>query len=615
MKKNVVTIILAAFALGVALHQLPGRAATLNVVDFGARGDAIQTLASTISNSTLVVLVPTNRLSAADVGRLIELFGIGPATSPTNNQDLIATIVSVHSSTRVTISKPACVTATGVHCTYGTQNAAAFQNCVNACQGSNNVVIIPSGTYLIVPPQIFSTNNYGSLRMPPAITLNKGGIKFVGNTPNNTVLLGNGAWILNNGTVQRGMLFGCMGPVTNNYPLIFQNLSFNGGVQAGNLGYGNGPADPATGGGWDVTHDAVVDLGKPPYHTNKFFVNCSFEHWRGEMVKSVVNWTAGFIAMTNCAFYDGDGSGFNFNWTPHVINGCLFSNLSMAIEFYVGTMQTNCIFENCVITNTRIAITLVGALSNYPPPIYYIVSNTISASKYDICLGPVRNVQITGNTFLGGGIGVATDGYSYQGTDFNGNITVENNQFNRTIYPVGICGGGEDRLVDMTVKNNTAWGCKSFASGYGWSSNIVFLENSSFQPSGPGGLDSTALAGQWFIDQMSNNFPMNVLYIGKNNPTNTLSYATGMLQELEGSNPNGVVFLDDGSPQHIPSEAELVITNASPYAVTICHSSTQPLASPITLPTGTCFTYAWSNGMWNLATGLLPPSGLHIVNR
>ena len=45
---------------------------------------------------------------------VIELFGVGPATSPTNNQDLITTIVSVVDGTNVTISQPAGVTATDV---------------------------------------------------------------------------------------------------------------------------------------------------------------------------------------------------------------------------------------------------------------------------------------------------------------------------------------------------------------------------------------------------------------------------------------------------------------------------------------------------------------------
>src|SRR5215469_7012705 len=101
MKRSRLTIVLLAIALVALSFPRPDAAATvaaLNVVNFGARGDAIQTFANTVSNSTQVTLDSTNRLSGADIGKLIELFGVGPATSPTNNQDLIATIVSVTSA-------------------------------------------------------------------------------------------------------------------------------------------------------------------------------------------------------------------------------------------------------------------------------------------------------------------------------------------------------------------------------------------------------------------------------------------------------------------------------------------------------------------------------------
>ena len=55
------------------------------------------------------------------------------------------------------------------------------------------------------------------------------------------------------------------------------------------------------------------------------------------MVKSVVGGPDGSIQVTNCAFMDGNASGINFAFT-HNINGCLFSNVFMAIEFYEGYM-------------------------------------------------------------------------------------------------------------------------------------------------------------------------------------------------------------------------------------------------------------------------------------
>ena len=602
-----------------ASFPIPSRAeaASLNVADFGARGDAVQTLAMTVSNSAQISLETTNQYSAADVGKLIELFGVGAFTSGTNNQDLIGFILSVTDGTNITISVPASRTSANVNCTLGTQNAVAFQNCVNACQGTNTTILVPAGSYLLVPPLVLNTNytliGYGGEFR--AVSISKGGIRFQGESPDTTRLLGNGAWVLMGGATQRGMLFGCVGPVTNNTPLVFENLTFDGGVQVGNQGFGSGPASPVDGSGWDITHGAVIDMGQPPFHANKQFINCHFAHWRGEMLKSVVAWNTGFISVTNCAFWDGDGSGFNFNWTPHVINGCLFSNLNMAMEYYVGSMAAPSTFENSVITNTRIAIGLVGALTNYPSPGYFITSNTISATQYGICLGPARNVTIAGNTFIGNGlsgVGIATDSSAYQGNDINRDILVENNQFVNTLYPLGVCGDGVDRLVNMTWLTNTAFGCKNFASGYGWSSNIVFIGNSSFQPSNAGRLDSTALTGQWFIDDPSDNFPARDLYIGKYNPTNTLSYANGMRYELQGNNPQGVCFLDASLPQSIPPRAELVITNASAYpAPTLYFVNSNQQDSGLALAPGNSITCEWTNNAWELQPPpISPPSGL-----
>jgi hypothetical protein len=609
--------VLSAWFVFAAVFQ--SGAATWNVIDFGARGDAIQTLASCVSNSTLVSLETTNTLSGADVGKLIELFGAGVPTSGTNAQDLIAYILSVTNGNLAIISVAPHITATNLNCTFGTQNAGAFQSCVNACTGSNAVISIPAGRYLMVPPQVLETNFVmsSSATICLAVTVSKGGITFKGNSPGNTILLGNGAWTLMPSAVERGALFGCVGPVTNEVdaPLVFENLTFDGGVQVGNLGYGSGPANPVDGTGWDITHDAVVDLGQPPYHANQQLINCQLVHWRGEIIKSVVSWDDGFIGVTNCVFSDGDGSGFNFNWTPHVISGCLFSNLNMAMEYYVGTMRTNSLFENSVITNTRIAIVLVGALTNHPSPGYSIISNSISASQYGICLGPARNVIISGNTFYGGAGGVATDGYAYQGNDYNQNILVENNRFVNCYYPLIVGGAGADVLVNMTWLTNTATGCASFAYGEsGWSSNLVFLKNISLNPAPNqiGQLNSLRLTGQWFVDDASDSFPSWFdSSVASNGVTNTVSYVYGMRHTLSADSPQAVFLLDNSQPGKIPPGAELVLTNASHFSVSIYPTSANPAGKPFVLPSGNTMTCVWSNIFWQFA--LVPPANLQAI--
>ncbi len=249
---------------------------TLSVTNFGARGDALQILANTVSNSALVTVSPANPLSSADAGKLILLFGVGAGAAGTNHQDLVAQILGVANGTNIAISVPAGLTANQIPCTYGTQNAQAFQSCVDACTGTNATVLIPPGRYLLVSSSVLDP----SFVMPnpdqsrAAITLNKGGIHFLGADPASSVLLGNGAWLLKTAYVQRGWMFICQGPITNDYPLVFENLTMDGGVQQGRTAFDNsGPALTADGSGWDVTHDAVVDAGQPPLHAVKRFLN------------------------------------------------------------------------------------------------------------------------------------------------------------------------------------------------------------------------------------------------------------------------------------------------------------------------------------------------------
>ena len=378
--------------LGFHLICLPRCAAqtSLSVTDYGAKGDAVQTLASTVQGSTMVTLSPANRLGAGDAGKIIELFGAGPTTSGTNCQDLIAVIQAVQNPTTVTISVPAGQTASGIRCTFGTQNAAAFQSCIDAATGTNTDILVPAGTYLLIPPKVFDPTFVmpNSSVSAPAITIAKGGLRILGTDPAQSILLGNGAWQLRTNYVHRGWIFWLQGPVTNNPgPMIFENLTMDGGVQQGHTpGDSGGPQARATdGGGWDITHDAVVDVGPPPTHPDKRFVNCRFVHWRGEMVKSVTTYDSGMILVTNCSFIDGNGSGYNFCWTPHLITGCFFSNLDIAMEYYVGTMKSASVFENSTLINLRQGIVLEGARVGQPSPGYTIQGNqflTIQGNQY-----------------------------------------------------------------------------------------------------------------------------------------------------------------------------------------------------------------------------------------
>ena len=238
---------------------------TLNVTNFGARGDAVQFSVNTTSNS--VVVTTTNQLSSADIGKVIELFGAGRwGVSNLYHQDLLATITNVVNATNLYISRVAGARTNGCQGVYGHNNATNFQACINAAP-SNTVINIPAGTYLIIGQSNFVSTFSPTLFITyPSITISKGGLTLQGKNQTNTILLGCGAWQNKGSYAYRGFMFACQGPVTNNGPLIFDSLTLDGGVQQGLTSYHYWPARTTDGDGWDVTHDAVIDMGSAPLH-------------------------------------------------------------------------------------------------------------------------------------------------------------------------------------------------------------------------------------------------------------------------------------------------------------------------------------------------------------
>ena len=602
----------------IVLPRVAAADTSLNVTDFGAKGDAFDTLADTVANSAVIHLLPTNQLSAADAGKVALVFGVGAASSPTNQQDLVARIVSVDRRTNITLSVPATISATGVRVICGTENAASFQQCVNACTDTNTVVQIPSGHYLIVPPGILNpnfvmdgTSNPGAAA---AVVVRSGGIHFLGTDPVSTVLLGCGAWMLKGGSVYRGWMFECLGPVANSTaPLIFENLTLDGGVQQGRQAfYNGGPARTNDGAGWDITHDAVVDAGPPPLHAFKQFANCTFTHWRGEMVKSVTSMMDGYIEVTNCSFLDGEASGFNFTFT-HRITGCTFSNLDMAMEFYTGYMTGPSVFENSTVTNVHNAIVLVGAQTNHEVPSYTISGNTLAPSGVGILISPARNVTIVSNSFFGGTIGVGSDDYAYQGSGPNSNIVLSANSFLGAGIAFNVAGGPMDPMVNVTITSNQIWNCGRIADGYGWSTNVVFIGNRS-TAGRPGFLHNAQLLGQWFLDDASNDFPWYPLYDNPPAP-DAITYANGMRQQLYPSGSNTVFVMAEPHPEKIPPGAAMLVSNAGKFPCFLLSDTNG--VQPMPIAVGTLFTFQWQNGVWELGTNsqrLSAPQNLRILN-
>ncbi len=572
----------------------------LNITNFGARGDAVHIQANTLNGSRVVTVSSTNALSDADAGKLILLFGIGPATTPTNHQDFIGRIIRVLNGTNVTLSAPAGCTATQVTGICGTQNAEALQKCVDACSGSNTVVNIPAGNYLLVPTNLLNPDYVmrSSGETQAAVAIRKGGIHFLGDDRDDTVLIGCGAWQLKTNHVIRGQLFVCQGPVTNDAPLIFENLTMDGGLANGSQSYHGFPARTTDGAGWDLTHDAVIDRDRPPLHLFKAFRNCRFIHWRGEMLKSVVTWTNGFIEVSHCDFEDGNASAFNFSFS-HDINNCTFSNLDMAMEFYEGYMAGPSVFENSTVRDVRGDLVIVGALTNRVTPAYTISNNALESRDFGILLGPARNIIIASNQFSGQSFGIGT-GAGYQGKDCNGNILIENNFFTNVNTPFLVQAGGADRMENVTLRNNMAVKGAAFADGWGWSTNIFFSGNvtTNFRM----GLKGVRLQGQWYLDDLSNQFPPHPLNdnIGTNN---VITYALGARQQTATSKTNSTFRIDDSAPEKIPAGATLQIVHKGKFAAPLYLSTTRSNTVPVIMPASGCSVLcAWTNKAWSVVS-------------
>ena len=588
------SLVLLAFCFLVANDHAELR--PLNVTDFGARGDADSITANTVSGSPVVTVPAANAFSSADIGKLVLLFGAGPATTPTNHQDLIATIQRVEHGTNITLSAAAGATSNNVFCTYGTQNAEAFQSCVDAASGTNTVIKIPAGNYLLVPPMQVTgfEMKSGGGPVAAAVMLRKGGIQFQGAGMAETILTGCSAWKLQGKFVHRGQLFVCQGPVTNNYPLAFEDLTMDGGVVAGNTQQRGFPASVRDGSGWDETHDALVDRAAPPLHSFKAFRNCRFIHWRGEILKSNSSWTNGFIEVTHCVFEDGNASAFNFTFA-HDINGCTFSNLDMAMEFYEGYMNGPSTFENSTVVDVRADLVIVGALTNHVTPVYSIRNNKLESKDFGILLGPARNVVISGNRFSGQGFAIGT-GAGYQGKDCNGNIIIEGNLFTNVGTPFLIQASGADRMENVIVRDNTAVKGQNFADGWGWSTNIFFVDNiaSGFTT----GLRGVRLQGQWYLDDSSNQFPPHVISDSVGT-SNTITYAFGRFQQTSTSKTNSTFWIDDSKSEKIPMGAVLQIAHKGKFAAPLYLSTTRFGDAPVTMSQDGCtIQCAWTNGVW-----------------
>ena len=583
---KLLALVLIAF-LGLKLEAQQ----SLNVTNYGARGDAAWISVNCVSNSYKIT--STNALSSADIGKAIEIFGGGPRYgSSYGAQDNLAYIMSVTSGTNIGLNRACQNTTNLTYAFYGTLCSTSFQACVNA--SSNSVINIPAGNYLMIPPALLDTNfvlavtNYNQ----SAVTLYQYGQHFLGAGRTNTVLFGAGAYraypFNGSALVNRGFLFYEPGGESNySGTLTFDSLTMDGGVAVGNQNLNGSPAD-YNGNGWDVTHGAILSGTTTPA-TNTVFVNCNIQHWRGEMLKSTYDFqSANFTGITNCNFIDGDASALNWQIGSHTVSSCLFSNVELVEEYeqHVGSLVSA--FLNNTVTNCLSGLTISGANTNYLPQAPYLVqSNYFNVTNWGVNLSPAQNVSIVGNVFNNSGYAVLSGGIGGQGNAPISNILILNNVATNTGGMLLVYAGGWYYLTNNTLIGS---GNVNFIAPYTYGPTYLYNNTASSL----GSASAVSCGGSLLpLDDLSNKFPYYYAF-DYGNDTNIISYTSGARHSIAVTQPGSKWLLDDLTPSQIPAGAEMVVTNYTGNTNLVVYlSATNPVFA-VSVPAQSAFTSYWS---------------------
>jgi len=602
----------------------------LNVTNFGAVGDAVQFFVNTTSNS--MVVTTTNQLSSADIGKAIEIFGAGPQTTGVDsygnntngNQDMVATITGVQNGTNVYVSQTAQATLTNTFATYGHNNQTNFANAIAAASGTNTVINIPGGKYLFICP--YNAGVSGNA----GIILSKGGISLVGAGTNNTTLLSQGAWQLSGGYVNRSFLIAFQSPIANDFPVSFENLTMDGGVQQGNTSIHGEIANPVDGQGWDQTHDAIIMRGAGGNEsTCETWSNIIFQHWRGEMVKDNLTTTNGNISIVHCVFTDGNASAVNLGESLNVSN-CFFNNMFLVAEYFQYYATNASYFVNNVTTNITETTFGVDVAKGNNPPIYFKNNTCYLAEGYDgfLCASG-DNVYIISNqcicTDYTTVLGIGTAGAL--GTFESSNIVFAYNTIVNPYIFVSFGGTGTNGyqptnaygIEGVQVYGNTLTQPNHmvfFLKTYGWTTNIHFFSNdcSSFAgvQTNPVVVNSGFYGSPFSLIDTNNLYYIDIYdNVGI---TNYISYANGSRFEVVYPFQAGTVYaLTDTNASQIPPGAQILIQNDNSSSNSIpVYLNSALTRGPVSVGYGQSLTATWSHGIW--ATNVPdPPAGFRIV--
>jgi lysophospholipase L1-like esterase len=641
-----------------ANFAVPSSGASLNVTSFGAVGDVETFSVHTVSNSVVASVIGTNTFTSADVGKVIEVFRAGPWVSYNGSvivtqQDIICTITNVTQGTNLYMSIPAGWT-TNAYCVVGNNNAQAFQATINAAASlvssgaTTNVTInIPAGTFLLCSTYVLNPNYVMDAigDTHPAISIASGGITLLGAPGGGTVLMGCGAGM--NHLVNpmypaneapyvpmRDTLIYCQGPVTNSqYPLVFQNVTFDGGLTNGAQNYSYWMIHQGDGSGWDTTHHAIADSGSAynvngtlvqwQMHQLKVFTNCTFQHWRGEML---ICWTAditnAFNDIANCTFWDGNATADNMYYGQHV-HGCTFNTILKVMEYYQYNASFPTVFENNMWTNlindggSYYALTLVGATTNATPPSFTISNNIFhdESGMNAIQFSPAANVSVVGNSFIGSGAGIVFTSAGVQPSDGSAipvmtNFFIANNTFSNSANPLSMDGYS---VANVLISNNVGIAV-NIAAGYKTNIDLAYNTGGALNagPATPG--SGTGIqAGNYCVDETNNAFlPLYLDNGGYAVTDTTVSYGNGRVHLLKYY--NSTYYLDDSSLNPPGAILAVEVNTYTGQNITNFYLSATSPGTPRTLINGTTNYFHWIGDAWSSFDPSLHPPTIKVGN-
>ncbi len=611
--------------------------ASVNVADFGAKGDAVQFFVNTVSNSAVVTT--TNQLSSADIGKVIEVFHVGVwrtglnenGVTTNDNEDIITTIADVVNGTNIYLSQTCLRSWTNTFATYGTDNTPAFESAIVVASGHTSFVVnIPSGVFLLMPK--FRTfpgpNSPVNDITYSSIYIGGGGIHFIGAGQTNTTLLDKGAWTYmtnaqGNAAVYRGVLVEVASlfanPFTNDYPISFSDMTMDGGVQQGETTVTGYPANNITGAGWGGSHNAyqLVGADNPSGRvSDETLSNVCFSHWRAEMVISTDQYKNGKILVKNCRFYDGNATALNIYPTMDV-DGCTFSNLNQLAELYqYWTSGTTNYFRNNYVTNlTGNGFAWNGGTSTNSR--YYFQGNTAYFNNVGNFLQttPGDNIYIISNTVTmqsGNSTFLVVGANGYQGYFCNSNIVVSDNTVtalgNNTTF-VQIGGTPPNNVDTVSIFSNIISGFQYSLFTYDISTNIQFYANNM----GVTGIGVNASISSFVLIQ-TNNIWTGIPFTDEGASTNLVSYGSWPKVKIARVPSVHAFRLEDSTVSRIPAGAVISFDNTvNDSAADVRVLLSQSSLNYVTVTNGTSASFYWTGTSWTQNIIPLPPSKLYIL--